>query len=235
MSRLFTPQTLGGHLKHLSLSLSREREKERDGSDYPWKCSSRISRLRGARFTVKQPPRARNDFNADVAFNCGGALRSESSSGQKDSFFFFCFEFFRAGGAKITTKGSRRCSFFPLCHPFSLPRSPLQRTWSSSSTPPLPKPATIESRFTSREQFKARIIIKSSWKGHLFHCSRGSTFVCVARQRSIFHSSPSDEITGGTKFSAVRQCWVKQNTSKLRNKKRDQLRGGVKIFSYDVG
>lgn len=135
------------------------------------------------------------------------ALRSGSSSGQKDSFFFFTFSlflfyfpFFFASNfsaqeaRKLLQRALDVVPFVP-CHPSSPSHHPRLLTAPPTSSPLAVvalhslRPATIESRSTSREQFKARIIIKSSWKGHLFHWPRGSTFVYVrARQRSILRS-----------------------------------------------
>lgn len=85
MSRLFTPQTLGGHLKRLSLSRGMEAIIHESArailADYAVHAS-RLSSLH-VHVTISTRP-----------YRLIVALRSGSSSGQKDSFFFFTFSLF---------------------------------------------------------------------------------------------------------------------------------------------
>lgn len=171
MSRLFTPQTLGGHLKRLSLSRGMEAIIHESArailADYAVHAS-RLSSLH-VHVTISTRP-----------YRLIVALRSGSSSGQKDSFFFFTFSlflfllsFFFASNfsaqeaRKLLQRALDVVPFVP-CHPSSPSHHPrLLAAPPTSSTLAVValhslRPATIESRSTSREQFKARIIIKSS-------------------------------------------------------------------------
>lgn len=123
--------------------------------------------------------RTRNDFNAAVAFNCGAPLgkllRAERlfllfyffSFPFLLSFFFFASNFSAQEARKLLQRALDVVPFVP-CHPSSPSHHPRLLTAPPTSSTLVVvalhslRPATIESRSTSREQFKARIIIKSS-------------------------------------------------------------------------